>query len=98
VTKVFKCSPLLVVGLCSFSLGDRTPRRLEVALELSQLVVVEHWEVCIALVKLMKTPNLKLCGLLEKMIGLEETQSLCGLLTSEDIDNLGLDGLNVNFD
>jgi hypothetical protein len=60
--------------------------------------VVEHWEVYIALVKLMKTPNLNLCGSLEKMIGLEETQSLRGLLTSEDIGNLGLDGLNVNFD
>ena len=76
MTKVFKCSPLLAVGSCSFSLGVH----------------------CIALVKLMKTPKLNLCGLLEKMKRLEETQSLCGFLTNEDIDNLGLDGLNVSFD
>jgi len=44
VTKVFKCSPLLAVGSCSFSLGVH----------------------CIALVKLMKTPKLNLCGSLEK--------------------------------
>jgi len=46
----------------------------------------------------MKNPKLYLCGSLEKMKGLEETQSLCGFLTNEDIDNLGLDGLNVSFD
>ena len=44
MTKVFKCSPLLAVGSCSFSLGVH----------------------CIALVKLMKTPKLNLCGSLEK--------------------------------
>ena len=60
--------------------------------------MVEHQEACIALAKLMNTPKLNLCGSLEKMVGLEETQSFCGFLTNEDIDNLGLDGLNVNFD
>ena len=62
------------------------------------MVVVEHQEACIALVKLMKTPKLNLCGSLEKTIALEETQIFCGFLTNEDVDNLGLDGLNVNFD
>jgi hypothetical protein len=51
----------------------------------SQLVVVEHLEVCIALVMPSENLKLDLCVSLEKRWELKETPSLCGSLNNKDI-------------
>jgi len=51
--------------------------------------VVEHQEVCIALVRLSGNLKLNLCSLLEKRSELEETPSLCGSLNNDGVGSLG---------